>query len=104
LNTLKTVQIRVLDKEYQVQCQPEEMEALLESARALDQRMQEIRKTGNVIGLERTAVMAALNLSHDLLRAEQNIVSDVASQKDLERMDSKLVEAIQQLEKHSLNP
>jgi cell division protein ZapA len=104
LTTLKTVQIRVLDKEYQVQCQAEEMEALQESARALDQRMQDIRKTGNVIGLERTAVMAALNLSHDLLRAEQNIVNDASSQKDLQRMNSKLDKAIQFLEKYSPNP
>jgi cell division protein ZapA len=58
-----TVSIRILDKEYQVQCPPDQQDALLAAARDLDQRMREIRRSGNVIGLERIAVMAALNLA-----------------------------------------
>jgi cell division protein ZapA len=61
--------IRILDKEYQVACQPEERSALLDSAELLNTRMREIRDGGRVVGLERIAVMAALNIANELLRS-----------------------------------
>lgn len=61
------VTVRILDKEYRVACQEQEQESLLESAHLLDHRMREIRQTGRVIGIDRIAVMAALNISHELL-------------------------------------
>jgi len=64
-----TVFVKILDKEYQVACPPEERDALLQAADNLDDRMRAIRGGGTVIGLERIAVMAALNLSHELLQA-----------------------------------
>src|SRR5690625_877112 len=66
----ETVVVQILDKDYQVSCPPEERNALLQSAQLLDERMRTIRRGGAVIGLERIAVMAALNLSHELLRAK----------------------------------
>jgi cell division protein ZapA len=65
------VTVRILDKEYRVACQPEEQEGLIESARFLDQRMREIRQTGRVIGSDRIAVMAALNIAYELLQGKQ---------------------------------
>jgi cell division protein ZapA len=66
-----TVTVKILDKEYKVAC-PEEQEAeLVVSAKYLDKQMRSIRDTGKVIGLERIAVMAALNLSHELLQASE---------------------------------
>ncbi|HEY0721314.1 MAG TPA: cell division protein ZapA [Gammaproteobacteria bacterium] len=59
--------VRLLDKDYAVTCPPEEREALLDSARLLDGKMREIRDHGKIIGTERIAVMAALNLAHELL-------------------------------------
>ena len=64
------VTIRILDKEYQVACGPEERNALLDSAQFLNTRMKEIRDGGRVVGLERIAVMAALNMANDLLRSK----------------------------------
>jgi len=61
------VTVRILDKEYRVACQPDERVELIESARLLDQRMREIRQTGRVVGADRIAVMAALNIAHELL-------------------------------------
>ena len=61
------VTIYILDKEYRISCLPEERESLLESAAFVDGQMREIRQTGRVIGTERIAVMAALNLANDLL-------------------------------------
>jgi cell division protein ZapA len=66
------VTVRILDKEYRVSCGPEEKDGLLDSARMLDQRMREIRQTGRVIGIDRIAVMAALNISYELLKLQHN--------------------------------
>ncbi len=62
------VAVEIQGKEYRIACPPEEQEGLLASAKLLDQKMQEIRSSGKVIGLERIAVMAALNIAHELLR------------------------------------
>ena len=62
-----TVTLRILDKEYQVACPPEERYNLEEAARHLDATMRDIRNRGKVVGLERIAVMAALNISHEML-------------------------------------
>lgn len=67
-----TVTVKILDKDYQVAC-PEEQEAeLVVSAKYLDKQMRAIRETGKVIGLERIAVMAALNISYELLQASES--------------------------------
>lgn len=63
-----SVVVHLLDKEYRVACAPEEKESLLRAARFLDDKMREV-KEANVIGLERIAVMTALNLAHELLQA-----------------------------------
>lgn len=90
-----TVVIRILDKEYQVSCPPEEQHALIRSAQELDRRMRDIRRAGNVIGLERIAVMAALNLTYDLLRAESQASSTDTLADEIARVDAKLATAIE---------
>jgi len=62
------VNIHVLDKEYRIACGPGERQGLVESARMLDERMREIRQSGRVIGSERIAVLAALNIAHELVQ------------------------------------
>lgn len=64
------VSVRILDKEYQVACPPSERTDLLDSAEALNARMLEIRDSGRIVGLDRIAVMAALNMANDLLHAQ----------------------------------
>jgi cell division protein ZapA len=63
-----TVSVRILEKEYQVNCPEEEIDELNASARFLDAQMRGIRDSGKVLGLDRMAVMAALNIANDLLR------------------------------------
>jgi len=63
------VSVRILDKEYQVSCPANERTALLDSAEILDAKMREIRDSGKVVGLERIAVMASLNMANELLQA-----------------------------------
>ena len=63
----KPVTIRILDKEYLISCPEEEHDDLLASAEFLNGKMREIRDTGKVVGIDRIAVMAALNIAHELL-------------------------------------
>jgi cell division protein ZapA len=65
---LVRVSVRILEKEYQVACLPEERSELLDSAEFLNGKMKDIRDAGNIVGLDRIAVMAALNLAHELLK------------------------------------
>jgi cell division protein ZapA len=86
----ETVFVKILDKEYQVACPREERQALTESAQLLDDRMKAIRSSGAVIGLERIAVMAALNLSHELLQAKAPRGASTANSADLQRLSDKI--------------
>ena len=65
------VSVRILDKEYQVACPPSERTDLLDSAEVLNTKMREIRDSGRIVGLDRIAVMAALNMANDLLHAQE---------------------------------
>lgn len=65
------VSVRILDKEYQVACPADERDDLMRCAELLNTRMREIRDSGKIIGLDRIAVMAALNITHELIRADQ---------------------------------
>lgn len=60
------VSIRILDREYTVGCEPDERDSLAAAARLLDARMREIRGGNRVAALDRVAVLAALNLAHEL--------------------------------------
>ena len=64
----RPLSVRILEKDYFVACAPEERSELLDSAEMLNSRMREIRDSGKIAGLDRIAVMAALNLAHEVLK------------------------------------
>jgi cell division protein ZapA len=66
------IKVQILGKEYPVACSQEEQHELLIAARYLDEKMRVIRDTGRVIGTERFAVMAALNIAHELLQRSRD--------------------------------
>lgn len=66
------VTVRILEKEYHVTCPAAERPALLDSAEYLNRKMREIRESGKVVGLDRIAVMAALNIVNELLQARDH--------------------------------
>jgi cell division protein ZapA len=96
------VSIRILEKEYQVACPAGEKGDLIASAELLNQKMREIRDSGKVVGLDRVAVMAALNMANELLqrtgqdRELQDIVG-LRVKAMRERLDSALGSNEQQL-------
>ena len=63
----KTIDIKILDRELRVACPDEERGELLDSVAYLDKRMREIRDAGKIASVERIALMAALNITHELL-------------------------------------
>ena len=96
------VSVRLLDREYQVACPVEERSDLLDSAEYLDAKMREVRDSGKVVGLDRIAVISALNLANELIKLRRNGSSIDAElgtklQKLRERVESAL-EKGQQLE------
>lgn len=93
-----TVLIHLLGKEYQIACTPEQKQALTQAAEHLDEQMRNIRDHGKVIGLERIAVMAALNLSHDLLESKtQTQAASSDSKEGITRVNNKLDSALNRL-------
>lgn len=76
IESAKPLSVMILDKEYRISCQPEERDELIRSARFLDGKMQEARKSGRVIGTERIAVMVALNIAHEMLQLSDSKEED----------------------------
>ena len=94
-STSQPITVMILDREYQVACEPEERQSLLEAAHYLDEQMRQIRVNGRLMALERIAVMAALNMSDQLLKqnkAEEIRKSQVDNRLQLlaDKLDSAL--------------
>jgi cell division protein ZapA len=66
--------VSILGREYRVACKESERDELMQAVQYLDRRMREIRDAGKIAGTERIAVMAALNITHELLGAKNGVV------------------------------
>jgi cell division protein ZapA len=91
---LVRVSVRILEKEYQVACLPEERSELLDSAEFLNGKMRDIRDAGNIVGLDRIAVMAALNLAHELLKRNRNDAIESAVSERVKQMRERVESAL----------
>lgn len=95
MNQQKTLTVTILEREYRVACPEGQESKLEEAARSLDRKMKEIRSTGKVFGIERIAVMAALNLTRELLDTEPVVTQDLDALARLERkIDTAIPEQI----------
>jgi len=83
---IKTLDIKLLDRELRVACPEEERGELLDAVAYLDKKMREIRDAGKIASVERIALMAALNITHELLSVKIRRGFDVADFK--RRIDS----------------
>jgi len=96
------VSVRILEKDYHISCPSEERSDLLDSAEYLNSKMREVRDSGKVVGLDRIAVIAALNMANELIRfrnRDSNLETEVGGRLRImrERVESAL-EKGQQLE------
>lgn len=88
------VQINILGKEYSVACPEEKRDELISAASYLDQNMREIQQSGAVLGTERVAVMAALNISHDLLSLREDTGLTLEMENRIKTLRRNLEEAL----------
>ena len=77
----KGLQINIMGREFRVACADDEQQGLLEAVDYLNRKMHEIRDNGKVVGLERIAIMAALNIAHELLTTKVGGGFDIAEVK-----------------------
>jgi len=94
-----TLDVMILGREFKVACKEGERAELLEAVAHLDRRMREIRDAGKVSGTDRIAVMAALNLAHDLLRERRHprteaLVGDTPIDEDAARRRIQAMQAL----------
>ena len=100
----QTVQIYLLGKEYQISCNDNNLAELKQAAQYLDAQMRSIRDTGKIIGLERIAVMAALNLSHEVMTSQKTLENHITEQeKRLKKLNAKLETVLMNAKQIDLN-
>jgi cell division protein ZapA len=90
----KGLQINVMGREFRVACPENEQKGLLEAVDYLNKKMDEIRDNGKVIGLERIAIMAALNIAHELLATKVGGFDIAELKRRMENMKTMLDQAI----------
>ncbi len=84
------VTVLIMEKEYRIACAHNHKDSLVNSATLLNNKMQEIRSSGKVIGSDRIAVMAALNLAHDLLEQQQQSTDNTFLEKQIRKLRDKV--------------
>jgi len=91
----KGITVHILEKEYLVACPEDEQHDLMRSADYLDRKMREIRDAGKIVGSDRIAVMAALNIAHELLTQGEgsNLLDPVVSNR-LKGIQEKIEDAL----------
>ncbi len=95
MSETKPASVTILDKEYLIACSDEERGLLNDAATLLNERMQEVKTSGKIIGSERIAVLAALNIAHEML-AYKNENEDYTSNVDgvIRRIQDKIDDAL----------
>jgi cell division protein ZapA len=91
-----TLEVFILDKSYRINCPENEQESLRSASQYLDRKMREIRGGSKVIGLERIAVIAALNIAHELLSATQQANAQAVSGEEVTRLIEKVEKVLAQ--------
>jgi cell division protein ZapA len=92
------VSLTIMGKEYKIACAPDEQSDLLQSAQKLDVQMRQMRDSGKVAGADKIAVMAALNLAHELqLMKSQNEILNKNLSECLAKLSQKIENVLENL-------
>jgi cell division protein ZapA len=94
MSAAKFVDVTILGREFTVSCTDEERQGLMDAVCYLDSKMHEIRDSGKVVGIERIAIMTALNLSHELLNTKTGDVDIGDYKRRISLMQNQIDEAI----------
>ncbi|HSE01632.1 MAG TPA: cell division protein ZapA [Burkholderiales bacterium] len=90
----KALQVNVMGREFRVACPESEQKELLEAVDYLNKKMDEIRDNGKVVGVERIAIMAALNIAHELLTTKIGGFDMAALKRRMQSMETTLDQAL----------
>ncbi|MDC9719500.1 MAG: cell division protein ZapA [Gammaproteobacteria bacterium] len=91
MSDLQAVQVSIFEQSYTLMCPPGKEANLRQAAQGLDQKLRDIKASGRVMGLERMAVMAALNMSAELLEVQSQLSTLETA---LQQLDEKVTEGL----------
>ena len=96
----RAIEVTVLDRTLKIACKEDEKADLLQAVAYLDAKMREVRDNGKVLGAERVAIMAALNIAHELLTTKVDGGFDLAEIKGrMNRMETVIDQAMSEQSK-----
>ncbi len=90
--------VTIMDKEYRIACPEEEKDNLRASADLLNEKLGEIKQAGSVIGTERIAIMAALNLSHEILHSQSLVVEHGDLNQRIDKLSERITNSMRDLQ------
>ncbi|HEY9102377.1 cell division protein ZapA [Chitinimonas sp.] len=97
MSEVKQLDVTIMGREFRVACPPDEEPALMEAVAFLDRKMREIRDSGNVMGIDKIAIMAALNISHEFMNTRVTGGLDMADfRRRIGRMQETIDEALKE--------
>jgi cell division protein ZapA len=94
MSAIKPVDVLIMGREFTVSCTDDERQGLLDAVNYLDKKMHDIRDSGKVVGVERIAIMAALNLSHEVLNTKTGDIDIGDYKRRINAMQSQLDEVL----------
>ncbi|QVL46346.1 MAG: cell division protein ZapA [Methylophilaceae bacterium] len=94
MSIAKSVDVQIMGREFTVSCTDEERQGLMDAVAYLDKKMRDIRDSGKVVGAERVAIMAALNLSHEVLNTKSGNIDIGDYRRRISAMQNQIDDAI----------
>lgn len=98
----KAVKVSIMQREFTIACSDEETQGVIEAASYLDKQMRTIANNNHALGADRCAIMAALNISHELLEARKSMGQDNAVSDRLEKLHDRIDEAMDHIRQVAL--
>lgn len=94
MSTAKSLDVQIMGREFTVSCTDEERQGLADAVSYLDKKMRDIRDSGKITGVERIAIMAALNLSHEVLNTKSGDIDIGDYKRRINDMQNQIDDAI----------
>ena len=90
----KSVKVNIMQREFTIACTDEEEQGVIKAAEYLNTQMRQIAENNQALGADRCAIMAALNISHELLEARENIGDDGDVSERLDKLHEQIDDAM----------
>ena len=100
--TDRGVNVRILEKEYQKACGEEERDDLIKASRYLERKLKEVAGQGKIIGSERAAIMAALNIAYEMVKSQEVMSQQSSNEKRLENLQSEVRGLVEKFRQSSI--